>query len=67
MKAIIFDGELKFVNDYPVPEPGKGEALIKVHLAGICNTDLEIIKGYMNFRGIIGHEFVGVVEKVGGG
>ena len=66
MKAIIFDGELKFVNDYPVPEPGKGEALIKVHLAGICNTDLEIIKGYMNFRGIIGHEFVGVVERVVG-
>jgi threonine dehydrogenase-like Zn-dependent dehydrogenase len=66
MKAIIFDGELKFVNDYPVPEPGKGEVLIKVHLAGICNTDLEIIKGYMNFRGIMGHEFVGVVEKVVG-
>jgi len=66
MKAIIFDGELKFVNDYPVPEPGKGEALIKVDLAGICNTDLEIIKGYMNFRGIIGHEFVGVVERLVG-
>jgi threonine dehydrogenase-like Zn-dependent dehydrogenase len=66
MKAIIFDGELKFVNDYPVPEPEKGEALIKVHLAGICNTDLEIIKGYMNFRGIIGHEFVGVVEGLVG-
>ena len=66
MKAIVFDGELKFVNDYPVPEPGKGEALINVRLAGICNTDLEIIKGYMNFRGIIGHEFVGVVEKVAG-
>jgi len=66
MKAIIFDGELKFVNDYPVPEPGKGEALVKVDLAGICNTDLEIIKGYMNFRGIIGHEFVGVVEGLAG-
>ena len=66
MKAIIFDGGLKFVNEYPVPEPGKGEALIKVRLAGICNTDLEIIKGYMDFRGIIGHEFVGVVEKING-
>jgi threonine dehydrogenase-like Zn-dependent dehydrogenase len=66
MKAIIFDGGLKFVNDYPVPEPGNGEVLIKVRLAGICNTDLEIIKGYMDFRGIIGHEFVGVVEKING-
>ena len=66
MKAIIFDGELKFLSDYPVPEPGDGEALIKVRLAGICNTDLEIIKGYMGFRGVIGHEFVGVVEKIKG-
>jgi len=66
MKAIIFDGQLRFVSDYPVPEPGDGDALIKVSLAGICNTDLEIIMGYMGFRGVIGHEFVGVVEKVRG-
>jgi len=66
MKAIIFDGELRFVTDHPVPEPGEGEALIKIRLAGICNTDLEIIKGYMGFRGVIGHEFAGVVEKVKG-
>lgn len=64
MKAIIFDGELKFVNDYPIPEPGQGEALIRVGIAGICNTDLEIIKGYKGFHGVIGHEFVGVVEKI---
>jgi alcohol dehydrogenase len=66
MKAIIFDGQLRFVSDYPVPELGDGDALIKVCLAGICNTDLEIMKGYMGFRGVIGHEFVGVVEKVSG-
>jgi threonine dehydrogenase-like Zn-dependent dehydrogenase len=66
MKAIIFDGELKFVSNYPVPEPGDDEALIKVRLAGICNTDLEIIKGYMGFRGVMGHEFIGVVEKING-
>jgi threonine dehydrogenase-like Zn-dependent dehydrogenase len=65
MKAIIFDEQLRFVSDYPVPEPGDNEALIRVCLAGICNTDLEIIKGYMGFRGVIGHEFVGIVEKVG--
>jgi threonine dehydrogenase-like Zn-dependent dehydrogenase len=66
MRAIIFDGELKYVNDYPIPAPAKGEALVRIRLAGICNTDLEIIKGYMEFRGIIGHEFVGVVEDVTG-
>jgi threonine dehydrogenase-like Zn-dependent dehydrogenase len=43
-----------------------GEALVRVTLSGICNTDLEIAKGYMGFRGTIGHEFVGVVEDAGG-
>jgi threonine dehydrogenase-like Zn-dependent dehydrogenase len=63
MKAIIFDGKLKTVNDHPKPRPKKGEALIKVLMAGICNTDLEIIKGYQDFKGVLGHEFVGVVER----
>jgi threonine dehydrogenase-like Zn-dependent dehydrogenase len=66
MKAIIFDGELKFVNDRPIPEPGHGEALIRVRLAGICNTDMEITKGYKGFHGVLGHEFVGIVEKIHG-
>ena len=35
-------------------------------MAGICNTDLEITKGYMGFKGVLGHEFVGLVEKVNG-
>lgn len=48
------------------PEPA-GEALIRVTLSGICNTDLEIAKGYMGFRGTIGHEFVGVIEDPGDG
>lgn len=64
MKAIIFDGKLKYVKHYLTPIPEKGEALIRVTLAGICNTDLEIMKGYLGFQGIIGHEFVGVVEDV---
>ncbi len=38
------------MTNHPIPEPGEGEALIKIRLAGICNTDLEIIKGYMGFR-----------------
>src|SRR5213079_1663521 len=43
------------------------EALVRVLVSGICNTDLEIARGYAGFRGTIGHEFVGVVEDAGGG
>ena len=64
MKAIVFDEELKLDTNYKKPEPKEGEALIKVSLAGICNTDYEITKGYMGYKGILGHEFVGVVEEV---
>eukprot|EP00904_Undaria_pinnatifida_P013889 jgi/Undpi1/9630/HiC_scaffold_27.g12086.m1 len=49
----------------PVPEPG--EALVRVLRAGVCNTDLELLEGYMGFAGIVGHEFVGIVEKIAGG
>lgn len=49
------------IKEIPRPEAA-GEALISVTLSGICNTDLEIIKGYAGFTGTIGHEFVGVVE-----
>lgn len=66
MRALLFDGELKLVEDYPTPEPPPGEALIRVNVAGVCNTDLELVKGYMQFRGIPGHEFVGVVERAPG-
>ncbi len=64
MKAVVFDETLKLDNNYEKPVPAKGEALIKVKLAGICNTDFEITKGYMGYKGILGHEFVGVVEDV---
>ncbi|HUW56523.1 MAG TPA: alcohol dehydrogenase catalytic domain-containing protein, partial [Planctomycetota bacterium] len=63
MKALVFDGQLKLVEDYPDPEPAPGEALVRVTVAGICNTDVEITRGYMDFRGIPGHEFVGVVAE----
>ncbi|MFA6242327.1 MAG: alcohol dehydrogenase catalytic domain-containing protein [Candidatus Hydrogenedentales bacterium] len=62
MRAVVFDGEPRLV-DLPAPEPGPGEALIRTLVTGICNTDLEILKGYMGYRGVIGHEFVGVVER----
>lgn len=64
MKAVVFDEGLKVDNNYPKPVPQEGEALIKVTLAGICNTDHEITKGYMGYKGILGHEFVGTVESV---
>ena len=63
MKALIFDKKLKFIEDYPKPVPKAGESLIKVTMAGICNTDIEITRGYMGFTGILGHEFVGIVEE----
>lgn len=62
MKAVVFDGELRLA-EIPQPTPKDGEALIQVQLAGICNTDLEILKGYMNYKGVLGHEFVGVVKS----
>lgn len=61
MKALLYDGELK-LSSKPRSKPPPGEALIRVSLAGICNTDLEIAKGYMGFQGVLGHEFVGIVE-----
>ncbi len=63
MKAVIFDEILKLDNNYPIPVPKTGEALIKVNTIGICNTDYEITKGYMGYKGILGHEFTGIVEK----
>ncbi len=62
MKALVFDGSLKLERKYPPPQPPSGWALIRVLKAGICRTDLELTKGYMGFRGVLGHEFVGVVE-----
>lgn len=46
------------------PKPQPGEALIRVEYSGICNTDVELLRGYYRFSGIAGHEFVGTVEQV---
>ena len=64
MKAVVFDKELKLDNNYEKPVPKKGEALVRVTLAGICNTDYEITKGYMGYVGVLGHEAVGIVEEI---
>jgi threonine dehydrogenase-like Zn-dependent dehydrogenase len=62
MKAIFFNGkQMIFDNNYP--DPKFNETLVRVNLAGICGTDLEILNGYMKYNGILGHEFVGTVVK----
>ena len=62
MKATFFDGK-KMILDKNYPNPDYDETLVRVNLAGICGTDLEILDGYMQYNGILGHEFVGTVEK----
>ena len=66
MRALVFNGtEPKYELGYPKPKLKSDEALIRPLRMGICATDLEICHGYMGFTGVLGHEFVGVVEKVG--
>ncbi|MDC0605174.1 alcohol dehydrogenase catalytic domain-containing protein [Nitrosopumilus sp.] len=62
MKATFFDGK-KTIFDKNYPDPNFNETLVRISLAGICGTDLEILDGYMQYNGILGHEFVGIVEK----
>jgi threonine dehydrogenase-like Zn-dependent dehydrogenase len=66
MRALVIDNGLRLDKNYPTPMPPKGEALIRVLQAGVCNTDLELLKGYHSFTGVPGHEFVGVVEQAAG-
>jgi alcohol dehydrogenase len=63
MRALYFDETLQYRPEMPDPDPAPGEALIRTRLAGICNTDLEIMRGYMGFSGVLGHEFVGEVVR----
>ena len=65
MRALLFDGQaLRLDPNYAAPTPAEGEVVIRPLLAGICSTDLEICRGYMGYTGVLGHEFVGVVEHV---
>jgi threonine dehydrogenase-like Zn-dependent dehydrogenase len=65
MQALVLShGRLSYQTHYPPPDPTPEEALIRVTLAGICATDLELVKGYAGgFEGVLGHEFVGLVEQ----
>lgn len=64
MRALWLENrKLRLRKDAPGPSAPEGEAIVRVRVAGVCNTDLELVKGYYPFTGIPGHEFVGVVEK----
>jgi threonine dehydrogenase-like Zn-dependent dehydrogenase len=63
MKALRYENETLSVANVAKPEVD-GEAVVRVTLSGICNTDLEITRGYAGFQGTIGHEFVGVIESL---
>src|SRR5438093_5101524 len=66
MLAFIVQGRRLVARKKPLPKLRAGWALVRVRLAGICNTDVEILRGYHNFRGTPGHEFVGEVQEVSG-
>ncbi len=62
MKALRFENNRLKLAEVFKPSL-EDEAIVRVLMSGICNTDLEIVKGYANFQGTIGHEFVGIVEE----
>lgn len=64
MRGVFCDGaSVQLRRDLPSPEPGEGEVVLKVRVVGICDTDLQLARGYMSFRGIPGHEFIGENES----
>jgi threonine dehydrogenase-like Zn-dependent dehydrogenase len=65
MQALWLENrQIHYHPDHPVPKPEPGEALIRLRLAGVCSTDLEMLKGYYDFTGIPGHEFVGEIVQL---
>lgn len=62
MKALRFENS-KLILSNIVKPVCENETLVRVIKSGICNTDIEIVRGYAGFEGTIGHEFIGVVEK----
>ena len=64
MRALhLENGKIEYITDYPKPERKAGYSLVSVIAAGICSTDLELVRGYAGFQGVLGHEFVGIVEE----
>ena len=63
MRALVLDDGVRFEAERPTPSCRQTEVLVKVAVAGICETDLQLMKGYMGFQGVLGHEFVGVAQS----
>lgn len=63
MRALVLDDQVELRTAHSAPTPGRDEVLVRVSCAGICETDLQLVRGYMGFRGVLGHEFVGVAES----
>jgi threonine dehydrogenase-like Zn-dependent dehydrogenase len=63
VRALYLEGSEARLVDMAEPTPSAQMARIRISLAGVCNTDLELVKGYMGFRGVLGHEFVGIVDE----
>lgn len=63
MRAVVFDGKLRVTQDWPAPIPQADQALVRIQRAGICNTDMELVRGMYGFSGVLGHEFVGKVAE----
>jgi len=66
MLALVLGETPHVANEQPTPERPPGEALVEMRLAGVCDTDLQLAQGYMGYRGVLGHEFVGVVRESDG-
>jgi threonine dehydrogenase-like Zn-dependent dehydrogenase len=64
MRALVLGESLEFHPAFPPPTPLLGEAVVRVRRAGICRTDLELVRGYRGFRGVPGHEFVGTLHAL---
>jgi threonine dehydrogenase-like Zn-dependent dehydrogenase len=63
MRALVLGADgVALHNHHPNPPQGEGDVLVRVLRAGICETDLQLIRGYMGFRGVLGHEFVGIAQ-----
>jgi threonine dehydrogenase-like Zn-dependent dehydrogenase len=64
MRAVVLRGKTaSFTSEYPRPIPLENQVRVRVLSAGVCETDLQLIQGYMGFAGVLGHEFVGVAES----
>jgi threonine dehydrogenase-like Zn-dependent dehydrogenase len=64
MRGVYCDGaSVRLRRDLPEPSAAEGEVVLKVRAVGICDTDLQLARGYMGFRGVLGHEFVGLTES----